>query len=91
MLNCIKHVQDLYTACGFISSTFLIDGEFEPLCHHLTELGITLNATSWLKCVPEIEWQICIINEHAYACHHTLPFKLIIKLMAVEMIKNTVM
>ena len=68
-----------------------MDGEFEPIQSQLTELGITLNTTSWSEYVPEIEHQIHVIKEQVHACCHTLPFKSITKLMTIEMVKNAVM
>jgi hypothetical protein len=73
-LGC-KHVQAVYAARGFHVKSMLMDGEFVPMRHELSSLGIVLNTTAANKHVPKIERQIPVIKEQVRATRHTLPFK----------------
>ena len=54
-LASIKQVLKIYNAQGFKVDTILADGQFEPICGEITNLGICLNTTSQDKHVLEVE------------------------------------
>ena len=51
----IQQVLKIYNARGFKVDTILADGQFEPICGVLANLGIQLNTTSCDEHVPEVE------------------------------------
>ena len=51
----IKQVNRLYQQGGFHPIYALMDGQFEPLCGDLAEMGIQLNTVSNDEHIPEIE------------------------------------
>ena len=55
ILASIKQVLKIYNAQGFKVDTILADGQFEPICGEITNLGICLNTTSQDKHVLEVE------------------------------------
>ena len=57
----------------------------------LLKMGVLLNIASASEHVPEIERQHRVIKEQARACRHSLPFKMIPKIMITEMIYNCVL
>ena len=57
----------------------------------LLNMGVSLNTASASEHVPEIERQHRVIKERARACRHSLPFKMIPKLMITEMIYKCVL
>ena len=61
---------------------------FLPLCTDSLTLGINPNFATRNEHVPEIERQHRIIKEHARVCRHALTFKVLLRLMLVEMVKN---
>ena len=66
----------------------LLNGEFVPLCTDLLTLGINPNFATRNEHVPKIERQHRVIKERARACRHSLPFKVLPRLMLVEMVNN---
>ena len=54
-------------------------------------MGVLLNTASASEHVPEIERHHRVIKEQARACCHSLPFKMIPKIMITEMIYNCVL
>jgi hypothetical protein len=86
ILSAVQHVQTLYHARGFRIQTLLMDGEFAPLKHDLSDMAITLNVTSANEHVPQIERQIRTIKERARATRHSLPFEYIPALMMIELV-----
>ena len=72
-------------------TTALMDGEFVPMRTALLKMGVLLNTASASEHVPEIERQHRVIKEPARACRHSLPFKMIPKIMTTEMIYNCVL
>ena len=59
----IKQVNRLYQQRGFRPIYALMDGQFEPLCGELAEMGIQLNTVSNDEDVPAIERQIRTLKE----------------------------
>ena len=53
-----------------------------------TNKQIELNVTSSRNHIPEIERQICVINERASECCHNFPFKHTPKVVIFAMLKN---
>ena len=66
----------------------LLDGEFVPLRTKLLNMVIHANFATRNKHVPEIERQHRVIKERARACHSTLPFEVLPKLLLVKMVNN---
>ena len=62
-----------------------------PLRTDLLTLGINPNFATRNEHVPEIERQHRVINERARACQHYLPFKVLPRLMLMEMVNNCVL
>ena len=88
LVQSIKNVLPIYTQRGLQVDNALLDGEFVPLCTDLLTLGINTNFATRNKHVPEIERQHRVIKERARACRHSLPFKVLPRLMLVKMVKN---
>ena len=84
----IKKVFLIYTQRGLQVYNALLDGDFVPLHTDLLTLGINPNFATRNEHVPKIERQHCVIKELARACHHSLPFKVLPRLMLVEMVNN---
>ena len=59
-----------------------------PLCTDLLTLVINPNFATRNEHVPEIERQHCVIKERARVCRHSLPLKVLQRIMLVEMVKN---
>ena len=55
-------------------SSTLMDGEFIPMRHELTAMGIHPNSETENEHMPEIERQIHVLKEHTRACRHSLTF-----------------
>ena len=68
-----------------------MDGEFVTMRTALLKMVVLLNTASDLEHVPEIERQHRVIKERAIACRHSLPFKMVPKIMIIEMIYNCVL
>ena len=91
LVQCVTNVKDLYAKRGFNVSTALMDGDFVPMRTALLKMGVSLNIASASEHVPEIERHHMMIKERARACRHSLPFKMILKIMIIEMIYNCVL
>ena len=63
-----------------------MDGQFEPLCGDLAEMGIQLNTVSNSEHVPEIERQIRTLKEQTRVIYCTLPFRKIPRHLIIEML-----
>ena len=59
----IKQINRLYRQQGFHPIYALMDGQFEPQCRDLAEMGIQLNTVSNDEHVPKIEQQIRTLKE----------------------------
>ena len=73
-LASIKQDLKVYNAQGFKVDTILADGQFEPICGEITNLGIHLNTTSRDEHVPEVERCIYTLKEHVRDCYSILLF-----------------
>ena len=91
LVQCVTNVKALYTKRGFNVTAALMDGEFVPMRTALLKMVVLLNTASDLEHVPEIERQHRVIKERAIACRHSLPFKMVPKIMIIEMIYNCVL
>ena len=88
LVQSIKNVFSTYTQRGLQVDKALLDGEFVPLHTDLLTLGINPNFATRNEHVPKIEWQHRVIKERARACRHTLPFKVLPRIMLVEIVNN---
>jgi hypothetical protein len=75
-----------YAKCGFILTTLLMDGEFEPMRGDLAMLGISLNITSKNEHVPEIERHIRTLKQKVRCVYNTLPFKALPERLIIELV-----
>ena len=91
LVQCVPNVKALYKKRGFNVTTALMDGEFVPIMTSLPNMGVSLNTACASEHVPEIERQNRVIKERSRACRHSLPFKMVTKLMITEMIYNGVL
>ena len=91
LVKCVINVKALYPKRGFNLSTALMDGEFVPTRTALLKMGVSLNIASASEHVPEIKRQDRVIKERARAYRHSLPFKMIPKIMIIEMMYNCVL
>ena len=76
------------TQRGLQVDNALFGGEFVPLRTDLLTLGINPNFATRNEHVPKIERQHRVIKERARVCRHTLPLKVLPRLMLVEMVNN---
>ena len=88
LVQSIKNVLPIYTQRGLQVDNAFLDGEFVPLRTDLLTLGINPNFDTRNEHVPEIERHHRMINERARACRHSLPLKVLPRLMLVEMVNN---
>ena len=88
IVQSIKNVFSTYTQRGLQVDKALLDGEFVTLHTDLLTLGINPNFGTRNEHVPKIEWQHQMINERSRACCHPLRFKVLPRLMLVEMVNN---
>ena len=88
LVQSIKNVLPIYTQRVLQVDNDLLNGKFVPLCTDLLNLGINRNFATHNEHVPEIERQHRVIKERARACRHDLPFKVLPRLMLVEMVNN---
>ena len=91
LVQCVTNVKALYTKRGFNVTAALMDGEFVTMRTDLLNMGMLLNTSPASEHVPEIKRQHRVIKERARACRHSLPFKMIPKIMITEMIYNCVL
>ena len=91
LVQCVTNVKALYNKRRFNMSMALMDGEFVPMRTALLKIGVSLNTASSLEHMPEIERQHRVIKERSRACLHSVPFKMIPKIMIIEMIYNCVL
>ena len=91
LVQCVTNVKSLYIKRGFNVTTALMDGEFFPMRTALLKMDVSLNTSSASEHVPEIEQQHRLIKDQSRACRHSLPFKMVPKIMIIEMIYNCVL
>ena len=88
IIKSTQYVLDLCSQRGFKVTNTLMDGEFIPMRHELTAMGVHPNFATANEHVPEIESQISVIKERAQACRHSLPFTYLPRLILIEMMHN---
>ena len=86
LVQCVTNLKALYTKRGFNVSMALMNGGFVPMRTALLKMGVSLNTASASEHVPDIERQHRVIKERARTCRHSLLFKMIPKIMIIEMI-----
>ena len=67
-----------------------MDGEFEPMCGNLADLGISLNEAARDEHVGEVEHFMCTLKECMRASYNTLPFTNIPPCMVIKMANHAV-
>ena len=87
-MQSINNVLPIYTQRVLQVDNALLSDEFVPLCTDLLTPGINPNFDTRNEHVPEIKWQHRVIKERARACRHSLPFKVLPRLMLVKMVNN---
>jgi hypothetical protein len=80
----IKHILQVYVRGGFKVSTLLMDNEFECLIPLLPQLVV--NTPAAREHVAEIERRIRTVKERGRGTKNVLPYKMLPKLMLVELI-----
>ena len=65
LIKSTESVLDIYSQRGFKVTTTLMDGEFIPMRRELTSMGVHPNFATANEHVPEIERQICVLEERA--------------------------
>jgi hypothetical protein len=84
----IKVVRNLYIKRGFLLEIIEADGQFEPLCGELADLGVTLNKCSRKEHVPVAERRIRTLKERCRCICTTLPFKKLPGMLVVPMVST---
>ncbi|KAL7460404.1 hypothetical protein ACHAXS_000855 [Conticribra weissflogii] len=82
----LMHISHLYTQAGFVISTILMDGQFEPLKNHL--FNVVVNTTSKSG---NVERCSRVIKEHARVITAGLPYRHLPKPILIELIKIVVL
>lgn len=90
LIKGLKNVGQVYRRAGFHVTQALMDGEFEPLCGELAEVGIALNTTARDEHVGDVERFIRTVKERMRAMYNTLPFLHIPPRLIIEMAKHAV-
>jgi hypothetical protein len=90
LVNGIKAVATIYQRASFKISTTLMDGEFEPKCGELADLGVALNETARDEHVGDIERFIRMLKEQMRAIYNTLPFRNMQPRIVIEMAKHAI-
>jgi len=85
----LERVIHIYIKAGFIVQTALIDMEFEKLRDMLP--NVTLNTTAAREHVGEIEIKMQVVKERARSTMSIIPYKLLPKLMIIELMHFCVM
>ena len=82
-MNVIK----LYHSRGFKIKIINSDNEFAYIKDSISDWDILLNVSSRSEHVPVIERRIRVIKERVRSIRHSLPFKILPKIMIIEMVK----
>jgi hypothetical protein len=69
----LQRIINVYARMVFCIQTILMDNEFEKVQDHVSTANMNTPAAS--EYIAEIEWQICVIKEHARGILCTLPYK----------------
>ena len=89
LIHTLERVIRIYGTAGFIVQTALMDMEFEKLRDKLP--NVTLNTTAAREHVGEIERKIRVVKERARSTISILPYKLLPKLVIIELMHFCVM
>ncbi len=89
LIDTLERVILIYRKAGFIVQTALIDMEFEKLRDKLP--NITLNTTAAQEHVGEIKRKIQVVKERARSTTSILPYKLLPKLVIIELMHFCIM
>jgi hypothetical protein len=84
LANSIERVVRIYGRASFLVQTSMMDMEFEKLKDLLP--NIALNTTATREHVGEIERKIKVIKERARGMISTLPYKMLPKLVTIELL-----
>jgi len=90
LVECMKHIRDIYSQRGFNVQIAIMDGEFEPIRGALASMGIALNATSESEHAPVIERYIRTVKERVRSTYNALPFLHYPPRLIVEMVYASV-
>ncbi len=85
----IIRMMDLYAWGGFQVGRVLMDSKFEKLRNLVPILAI--NTTAAKEHLPEVERKISLIKERGRGILNTLPFKIMPRLMLIELIYHVVL
>jgi hypothetical protein len=88
ILKKIKDIRNIYIKRGFMLEIFELDGQFEPLCGALPEIGVTLNRCSREEHVHVAERRIHTLKERYRCICNTLPFKKLPGMLVVQMVST---
>jgi hypothetical protein len=88
ILKQITDARNIYIKRGFLLEIVEVDGQFEPLCGALSEMGVTLNRCSREEHVPVAERRIRTLNERYRCICNTLPFKKLPGMLVVQMVSK---
>jgi FtsZ-binding cell division protein ZapB len=89
LVDTLERVVRIYSKAGFIVQTALMDMEFEMLRDKLP--NITQKTTAAREHVGEIERKIQVVKERARSTMSVLPYKLLPKLVIIELMHFCVM
>jgi len=89
LVDTLERVIRIYSKAGFIVQTALMDMEFKKLRDELP--NITLNTTAAREHVGEIERKIRVVKERASSMMRILPYKLLPKLVIIELMHFCIM
>jgi hypothetical protein len=88
ILKQITDVRNIYIKRGFLLETVEVDGQFEPLCGTISEMGVTLNKCYCEEHVPVAERRICTLKERCRRICNALPFKKLPGMLVVQMVST---
>jgi hypothetical protein len=84
LVKSLNKIFNIYKSRGFVVNNAVMDREFECLREDILE--VHLNTTAASEHIPEIEMQICLINERVRAIISIPPFKHIPGWMIIELV-----
>ena len=82
----LRSVINMYRHRGFIVSTLLVDGEFEPIRPWFPQL----NTCAENEHVPDIERFIRTVKDSTRSTYSVLPFTRLPRIMIIQLVKNAV-
>jgi Reverse transcriptase (RNA-dependent DNA polymerase)/Zinc knuckle len=90
IMKSVTEVIRIYKKRGFVVDMVLMDGEFECLRGNLLDIGVELNTASRDEHVPQIERYIRTLKERMRCMYHGTPYKILPKIMLIEITKAAV-